>query len=550
MGLTIQGQDLESGFYSIEAQVNSTSNTTIILNKYEEVLAHIDSLKSLKKKNIDAEIYGYNVKAEIEYRLGEFYQSEKSSIESLSRLNNIEHNEWRLHSKVKALNQLGRLKVESYDYKKGIKHYQRVLKQGVSSKDKSQTENNIGVAYFKLIQYDSALVYYQRALGSLKDEKDKILIARILSNLGLCQSKTNDKNAFKNLIKAFKIRGSLQFKQGTITSHLHLSEYFKDKQLSKNALFHANKALDIAIKSKLIPLEKSALENVLSFANNDLTRRYVFLNDSLNTVYQNASNKFAEAQYNLSLKDREAQQVKVENDYNMSLKENEAIQLKTENQYQLFVFSMTAIFVILLGVILFSRIKQKNKIALIKESVATENRISARIHDELANDVYNTMVKVQNKNIKDPDLMNDIDHIYQRVRDISIENSPIHEDVEFGSQLNDLFLSYKNNGVNIITRHVTPVDWSRLKSHQKTAVYRGFQELLVNMKKHSQATHVLISFQKSGNKIKGVFKDNGRGCDLFKGNGLSNVETRIKSVNGTITFESQKEKGFTATIII
>ena len=99
-----------------------------------------------------------------------------------------------------------------------------------------------------------------------------------------------------------------------------------------------------------------------------------------------------------------------------------------------------AIFVILLGIVLFYRNKQKTKIALINQSITTENRISVRIHDEMANDVYNAMVKVQKHHHNDPDLINDMDRIYQRVRNISIENSPIDEHIEFGSQLNDLFL--------------------------------------------------------------------------------------------------------------
>ncbi len=369
---------------------------------------------------------------------------------------------------------------------------------------------------------------------------DRNLKARILSNLGLCQSKINDDNALPNLTAALNIRDSLQSTQGLITSHLHLSEYFYDRKLNTDAIFHADKALEIAQQSKLVPFEKAAIENRLKLGANKLATRFAFLSDSLNTVSQITTNRFAEAKYNVELAKEEAKKEA----------EQEAEKLRLENRYNIIILSIVLVSLIGFGILLFYRNKQKTKIALINQSITTENRISVRIHDEMANDVYNAMVKVQKHHYNDPDLINDMDRIYQRVRNISIENSPIDEHVEFGSQLNDLFLSYKNNGVNIITRHITPVDWSRLKLHQKTAVYRSFQELLINMKKHSQATHVLVSFQKSGNKIKGIFKDNGMGCDFIKGNGLSNVETRIKSVNGTITFETQKENGFTATIII
>jgi signal transduction histidine kinase len=535
---------------NIEKEVRSTSKNTSVLDRYKLITHQLDSLRKLDNYEVDNEVYVLTIKSEIEHKLGQLSESEKSAVEALKLLDLKNPSAWRTLSKIKILNQLGRIKIEVKDFEKAISYFERAFNLSNDDLDKCQILNNLAVAFYQIKEYKLAIKNYEQSLKLSSLLNNKNLQARIMSNLGLCQSKINDKKALKNLNKALKIRDSLQFMQGIITSHLHLSEYYNDRNNSKIGLFHANKALDIATKSKLIPLEKSALENVLSLANNDLVRRYAFLNDSINTVNQNTSNKFAEARYNLSLKDKEAQQVKAKNDYYMSLKEKEAAQLKTKNSYQLFIFGMATVLLLLLATFLYSRINQKNKIALIKESIATENRISVRIHDELANDVYNTMIKVQNKNIKDPDLMNDIDHIYKRVRNISIENSPIDEDIEFDSQLNDLFLSYKNNGVNIITRHITPVNWSRLKSHEKTAVYRSFQELLINMKKHSQATHVLISFQKNGSKIKGVFKDNGVGCDFIKGNGLSNVETRMKTINGSITFDSQKDNGFTATIII
>ncbi|MGK0429243.1 MAG: signal transduction histidine kinase, partial [Psychroserpens sp.] len=44
--------------------------------------------------------------------------------------------------------------------------------------------------------------------------------------------------------------------------------------------------------------------------------------------------------------------------------------------------------------------------------------------------------------------------------------------------------------------------------------------------------------------------DNGKGCDLKKGSGLQNVENRIASIKGTITFDSELNKGFKTKITI
>jgi len=73
------------------------------------------------------------------------------------------------------------------------------------------------------------------------------------------------------------------------------------------------------------------------------------------------------------------------------------------------------------------------------------------------------------------------------------------------------------------------------------------QELLVNMKKHSQCSLVVISFKKIENKLQIDYSDNGLGSTFDKinsRNGLQNVENRILAINGTITFDTKPEKGF------
>ncbi|WP_159260352.1 hypothetical protein [Tenacibaculum maritimum] len=65
------------------------------------------------------------------------------------------------------------------------------------------------------------------------------------------------------------------------------------------------------------------------------------------------------------------------------------------------------------------------------------------------------------------------------------------------------------------------------------------------MKKHSKATLVVITFFKLKNSIKVQYKDNGIGAkEAVIKNGLQNMETRINSIEGSIIFETEEEKGF------
>ncbi|HCE54855.1 MAG TPA: hypothetical protein DER05_07555 [Lutibacter sp.] len=92
---------------------------------------------------------------------------------------------------------------------------------------------------------------------------------------------------------------------------------------------------------------------------------------------------------------------------------------------------------------------------------------------------------------------------------------------------------------------------AEINKEKQIELYRILQELMVNMRKHSEASLVAITFQNIKNQYTINYSDNGLGLNLetltFK-NGLANVETRIKSINGTITFDSALNNGFKAFI--
>ena len=70
------------------------------------------------------------------------------------------------------------------------------------------------------------------------------------------------------------------------------------------------------------------------------------------------------------------------------------------------------------------------------------------------------------------------------------------------------------------------------------------------MKKHSQASIVIVTFKKVKDKIQITYSDDGVGCNLKKSNGLLNAENRIHMMNGNFTLSSEKNEGFKATILI
>ena len=63
---------------------------------------------------------------------------------------------------------------------------------------------------------------------------------------------------------------------------------------------------------------------------------------------------------------------------------------------------------------------------------APNAKISKKVHDEVANDVYHVMTKLEtNASVKE-DVLEYLEGIYNRTRDISKENSTIDVDEDFG----------------------------------------------------------------------------------------------------------------------
>ena len=172
------------------------------------------------------------------------------------------------------------------------------------------------------------------------------------------------------------------------------------------------------------------------------------------------------------------------------------------------------------------------------------------MHDEVANEVYHVMTKLQIEESQNEEILDDLENIYSKTRDISKESSLIDFDQNFNELLNDLLISYKTDQVQVITRNLLNIDWKTKAEYKKTTLYRVLQELMTNMRKHSKASLVVLTFEEDNNKVNINYSDNGMGCDLKKQVGLQNAENRIQTSGGSIIFETEINKGFKAKITI
>ena len=91
--------------------------------------------------------------------------------------------------------------------------------------------------------------------------------------------------------------------------------------------------------------------------------------------------------------------------------------------------------------------------------------------------------------------------------------------------------------------------------HLATNIFRIFQELLINVARHSMATRVNIDFEIKNENVILVITDNGRGITAdevsnVQSIGILGIKERVSHSNGNVKFTGTPGKGTIVTVII
>jgi signal transduction histidine kinase len=231
---------------------------------------------------------------------------------------------------------------------------------------------------------------------------------------------------------------------------------------------------------------------------------------------------------------------------------NLLIQISSDHNKLLLACLVITIFSSLL---VYNLIQAKHKRERLMEGYITETRIAKKVHDEIANEIYGTLNYIASeKDITDKTrehLLAKLDDIYLLTRNISRETNNIDTGYDFPEHLKMMLTAYSGNTINIIIKGISDIDWNAVDPLKKIATYRSLQELMVNMKKHSGASLVVIDFLLKAKKIEITYTDNGKGTteeQLLSKNGLLNIENRMISIDGRSHFDTTSGKGFHAIL--
>lgn len=492
--------------------------------------------KSLQQNNTLGAIFDLIMKSMAEIELGAHYDAETSIVEALSLLDSISPDSAGIHFDYtsRLYNELGMVYRELKNYDKALEFYDKSIALGNPLIDSLSMIVNKGNIFkdrgdLVLAQKEYVKVYIERQEGA-----DLKKTATALNNLGAIQGKLNNPEGIKKMLKALEIRISENDLSGTFSSYSDLTEFYKNRGEMGKAKEYGFLGLKAAnLYSKKYKMQ--ALSNLMELSEDSLTLEYIRMNDSLSHAKSIQENKFAIAKYDLQKEQKKTLESELK---------------REKERRQKLIYQAIGALTLLTAIYFFFILRVRYKKDKIEQIYKTETRISRKIHDEVANDIYHAMSMLESNVNKREEVIDSLEVIYSKTRDISKETSAIEVSENFDELLNDLLLSYKNTEVNIITKNISKIDWTSISDNRKTALYRVLQELMTNMRKHSKATLVALTFNYAKSKLVVDYTDNGIGCDLNKKSSLHNAENRIELLNGTITFDSKPDNGFKAQIII
>lgn len=465
---------------------------------------------------------------------GDYYSSEASVVEALKLMKSFKIKDSIALEIMNGLyNQIGRISHALLKYDASLSYYDKALQIATSRNQIDVIKNNMALVYRDQGNYAKAEVVFLEVYNDYLALGDTLRTAKALNNLANVRSKLNHPEAHNNLLEALNLRLKINDVIGSYSSYKNLSIYYKDRNNKTKALTYANEALRVAKDIKQASFLEDALSLIIGLSKDHNVLAYKQIKDSLDTAKQLEENKYAILKYNVESEQKKVQKEEL---------------LKEKAEKEKLIAQSLMLGVLLLATLLYALLRSRYKKEKLQQVYNTEVRISKKVHDEVANHVYQIMAKMQNK--PGIDVLDDLENIYTKTRDISKDNSALEFNDRFENTIKDLLLSYKNENVSVITKDIKTINWNAMSNLKKATIYRVLQELMTNMKKHSQASVVVISFSKNKNKIQINYNDNGVGCTLKKQTGLQNTETRMASINGSIRFESGINDGFKAILRI
>lgn len=466
----------------------------------------------------------YTNMAVIQSGAGDYFGSQESLLMSLKFLDpGKEKNRQCLYA---TYNELGLTSIDLKNYDAAITFFAQGIRFSKDHTFELIFLNNKALAYQKKGDYTRALALYRAILPQTIQPET---YARVLSNMARTQWLARPGyHAAPALLKALAIRQKENDTWGENASYAHLADYYTPTR-PDSALLYAGRMYTVALQLRSPDDQLEALQKLIRLVPPNETAeyftRYTRLNDSLQTARNAARNQFALIRY--EVEKNKADNLKLQKD-------------NADNRYQI-ILQRTLLYgalVLLVAGTVIAWVWNRNTIR------RNQLRLSKKVHDQVANGVYRIMTEVEHGKIDKLLLMDELEQVYERSRDISYEG-PSDADPDFHQHIAALLTAFATPETKVLLTGNSAALWEKAGGKTRQEVEAILQELMVNMKKHSGAENVIIRFEQTGKQLRIDYLDDGKGLprNHREGNGLRNTGNRIKAIRGSINFDGNGGKG-------
>ena len=479
----------------------------------------------------------YKYIGEIQWNIGDLYGAQESltnAIQTLDPGNNKHHEELGF-----VYNVLGNVSKDLKLYDEAIHFYNNAISFVKGSGFVQEVMNGKATALQKKGDYKAAIAIYDSMLTG--KPADQAVVTRIIHNRARSKwlQQPND-GVLPAFHAALKIRLDSQYTTGLNTSYAHLSDYYA-KSNRDSALWYATKMREQATQNRSPDDVLEAIDKLIRLTSSPGLKQqwyseYRNLNDSLQFSRDTTKNRFALIRY----------------DVQKSKADNLVLQQHITRQ-QLAMYGVTALALAIIAGLYAWYASRRKKIKQDAEHAIRTDRLktSQKVHDVVANGLYGIMNELEHRNnVEQETLIVKIEALYEKSRNISYEHTDSSDKAGYDAEVHHLLNGFANEQTNIIIVGNQPAFWNTLTGHQRKELQLILNELMVNMKKHSQAKNVVVHFHQEHHSATITYKDDGVGFApaVRFGNGLQNTVSRIKSIKGQVTFEKSEQAGLSIAI--
>ena len=456
---------------------------------------------------------------------------------------------------------LGKLYEMESNYSEALKNYISSSKVRKKIGDKAGLANSfvtLGEIYIHQGDTVEALTNFNEAIGIFTEVKNEYGIVRSNSNLGLIHLyKGQLDEALKHFIPSLKLSEELKDKVLITNLLLDISRVYEKQEKYGKALLNMKRALSLSLET--------GYREGLTEAYKDLSIHYAGLND-FKAAYRNEI-LFKQAYDSIFNMDNEKKFIGLQMQNEFDKKESrekadqekkDAITLK-ELQKQKLLRDLLAgglAILLIIALIIFKLIIQYREIKLIKRE---RTRISRELHDDIGSELTRITVISQVLQKK----VNDDGEMHEKLRKISEAGKNVlgmigeiiwtmnlqKDNLEnLIAHIREFVTGYlETNGIEVNFEVPVEIPPFQVSGENHRNIFLVVKEAVHNITKYSKATSVDISMDFIEKMAIFEISDNGSGFTASeknnRGNGLRNMDQRMKDIGGNFRIRSEENLG-------